>query len=268
MAPCTGFSLCHVSGGGEKEIHAVKLTGGKQANERTLAELFDGKCKADCQHLPGVQSYVLYAFYEGSNAPQARKPLSYSTEEGFQYKGLATEGPHKEGQTMQGMRLTEAIVQGTFRTLNAIMTTAMEQNRELASELRVTRAENREMFSVMKDMIMQSTELAHEKRMKELEFERGSQERATLMRYLPALANSLFGREVFPQGVADESMFEAIAEALTPAHVEKLLEMDLPPAVVGMVMQRVNKIKEAKERGKERVLALAKATNGKHELDP
>lgn len=257
IAPCVGLSLVHMQGQSEREIHAVKFAG-RQVSEISLAKLIEGKCKADCQNIPGVQQYCLYMFYEGSIEPQARFPLQYCTEEGFAYKGLGTEGPTKEGQIMQGMRLTEAIVQGTFRTLTQILTTSAQQNEQLANELRVERGESREMFLMLRDMLKQQVELEHEKRMAEMKMQQGLADRQALMRLAPALINTIVGKEVFPHGMADESIIEAVAEKLTPADMEKLMSLDLPPLVMGPILSRIADIREKSEKDKERLALVVK----------
>ena len=114
--PCTALSLVHVTGtsGGPfyEEIHTVKI-GSKAYDPHALDKMFMHKAQSYAQELTGVQSFCLFAFYNNLSEPGAKHPLRISGE--LDFGGLATEGPTESGKTSQNMRLTEAIVQGSFR---------------------------------------------------------------------------------------------------------------------------------------------------------
>jgi hypothetical protein len=107
--------------------------------------------------------------------------------------------------------------------------------------------ENRDAFAIVKEMLMKQSLDDHKLRKERLEYERSTKERAKWMTFLPALVNSLAGREIFPQGTADTALVESIADALPPEAMGQIAAM-LPPEVMGVIAGRLTEIVERKNR--------------------
>jgi len=241
--PCTALSLVHVTGtsGGPfyEEIHTVKV-GAKAYDPQALDKMFSHKAQSYAQELPGVQSFCLFAFYNNASEPGSKHPFRVSGE--LDFGGLATEGPTESGKTSQNMRLTEAIVQGSYRqnsmTFDMIIRSMDVMTRQNASLIN----QNHEAFELVKNLMMEKAREDHEYRLKE----KNRQMIAQFVSFLPPLANSLLGEEVFPQSHADSKLLDAIADNVQEDQIRKLAEA-VPAKVWPMLAGR---LKEALERKK------------------
>lgn len=234
--PISMFSLVHMVGQGEREIHTTRL-GSKQWTARDLAALFRHKAENYCQEIPGVQSFCLLAFYEQDEA-EARHPFMVSGDTDLH--GLSTEGPDEKGIRMQGMRHVEAITQLNHRSIHHVLDTMAKMNENLMRENLEVRKENREGFAIMKDLIAAQALNKHEYRMKEMEFERSSSERKKWLDFAPSLINTILGSEVFPQSTEDSALLEAIADSLSEDDLIKLTSV-LKPEILGPISARFEK---------------------------
>jgi hypothetical protein len=250
---CTTMSLVHKQGVADLEVHSVRF-GAKNTDPKALADLFQAKADAYSQDLTGVQTFNLLAFYGNRTSPEARHPFLVTSQ--TDYQGLATEPPDERGKTMQGMRLTEAIVQGTFRQTSVVFQATQMMIENLLKQNTVLMAENREYFEITKNALVEQAKREHSFEMSRLEYERSSGERRKWLSMLPALANTIFGREVFPQNTADTALLEAAVDNLTAEQAQKLAA-SLPPEIVGPLMQRLAQIHEKKELEAERARVAA-----------
>lgn len=261
-APCSGYSLVHRPS--DKELHAVTLGGSPGRSDAELASLFLGAAQSYAEGISGVQSFELLAFY-GGNEPEAFKPFQISGR--TEFDGMATEGPDKVGVTAQGMRLTEMLVQGSFRAIEQVHRASRDMMQDMGSENRELRQENRDLFRVVKDMLVEQAKQNHERQMEEARYQRASEERATLMRMAPALVNSIVGKDVFPQSTADTALITAAVEHLSPEQLQ-LLSGVLPPEVWGPLATRMQQILEEKQKNMLRTKELAKFAEPTEADDP
>jgi hypothetical protein len=234
------MTLVHMVGQQQREIHSTKFSAGKSWTAKDLSDMFRSKAEVFCQDLSGVHTFNLIAFYGGRNSPEAFYPFvvnSTADPSGM----LATEQPTHEGRTMQSMRQSEMVFQQTYRRQqqqDEYTLRLLEIQNRMLSE---TMGENRDMFNVMKEMMMTSVQNQHKLRMEELEYDRSSAERRKMLGFIPPLVNTMLGREVFPQSTEDTALVEAVAESLDETAVIKLAE-HLPPTIVGPLMARVEKV--------------------------
>jgi hypothetical protein len=84
------------------------------------------------------------------------------------------------------------------------------------------RRENREGFTLVKELLAAQALNRHEFKMKELEFERSTEERKKWLDFAPSLVNTILGSEVFPQSTEDTSLLESIADSLSEEDLMKL----------------------------------------------
>ena len=105
----------------------------------------------------------------------------------------------------------------------------------------------------------------HERAMQEHRYARETAEREAMLRLLPSLANTITGREVFPQSTADTDLLEKIALSVPPEYVQAITGQ-LPPALAGVLMQRFAKVYEDREKALK-VKASLPITTSEKDLD-
>lgn len=255
---CTAISLVHMPG--EKEIHTVKF-GAKPRDPKELASLFRGKAESYAAEITGVQTFNLLAFYDQRSEPQARKPILVKGHD--EYDGMVTEGPDAKGQTMQGMRHLEVVMQmglrhtsnlleGSSKTIDALL----RQNQQLMQE-------NRDSFDIVKQLMIKQIEGDHTRRMESLAYERASAERAKWLGMAPGLVNTLFGKEIFPQNTADSALIEGMLESLEnlPDHAINVLASNVKPEVWGPLADRLTQRMRTRRLKREETEAITQ-TNG------
>jgi hypothetical protein len=253
----TLMSLMHFQGAAQIEVHSKQFVSGTNYESAQVAAMFQGKAETDAQNLIGMQSYVILAFYGGRKSAEARFPLLIDGEGGVKFNGLSTEGPTATGSLQQGMRLTESIVKGVFGMLSNIQHYQQQFMSEMAHENRQLRQENRDAWSVMKEIMMDQTKLQHEQRIKEMEIRAGLELKQTLMKAAPILTNQLLGKEVFPQSAEDTAFIEMLAEKLDPEQAKTLLPLlGLSPTAQGALFNRLARYHKEKREGEERVQAI------------
>jgi hypothetical protein len=240
--PCSAFRLVHMVGSGEREVHIPRL-GSKQWLARDLAQLFRHKAESFCQEIAGVQTFCLLAYYE-KDEPEARHPFLINGDNDLH--GLSTEGPDEKGLRMQGMRHLEALTQLNHRSIAHAIDTLANLNQSLMRENLEVRRENREGFTLVKELLAAQALNRHEFKMKELEFERSTEERKKWLDFAPSLVNTILGSEVFPQSTEDTSLLESIADSLSEEDLMKLSSV-LKPEVLGPIAARFEKHFKAKK---------------------
>lgn len=243
---CTVLTLVHMEGRTEKEIHTVKF--GSQSWEPVkLAKLFRGKAEVFSQDLTGPQQFRLHAFYE-QEEPEATFP--FLTEGQLDFGDGLTEGPTEKGLTSQGMRHTEAMVQLAFKHTANLIAASSEMIKELGETNRLLVTENRDALEGIKQLIIEKVTDEHARRLELVKETRKTEERKKLITFIPALTNTILGREVFPQNTADTALVETIAESLTEDDIGKLSEV-IRPEMMGPLFERFSKYLEKKRKANE-----------------
>lgn len=261
----TMLSLMHAKGIGESEIHTVKLGTGKKWTAIDLGKLFKGKAENYSQELSGVQTFFLLAFYGNRNEPQGRKPFRVNGQTDILESLGGTEGPTNTGITQQAMRHTEVMVQQAskamamaFEAQQSMLSTLSSSNKQLQSEIR-------DASEILMKLMLERGSQQHEHRVKELTYERESQERRNLLQLAPSLINTITGREVFPQETTDTALLNQIAEKLTPESITQLVNSGIiPPNLLGLLSARMEKYLVEKAKKEENENKLVK--NGVNEL--
>jgi hypothetical protein len=101
--------------------------------------------------------------------------------------------------------------------------------------------------------------------MKELEFERGSEERARIMKALPPLVNKVLGKEVFPQSMVDTSLLEGLLESADEEQIQRIFNAVMPvlkPEQAAFLMSRFADIQESMNARKQAAAKQAAHANG------
>lgn len=253
---CSGLGLVHRVGVATQEIHSVEI-GSRKWDARELAVLFKGKAENYAAELVGVQTFNLLAFYGGSKEPEAIKPF---IENGVtDFNGLATEGPTKDGLLQQLMRHTEAERQIGAKQVQGLIEMTMTLANVVVKENLALRQESRENFDMIKTLVMGQVENREAARLKELQFQRESAERAKWLSFAPAVVNRVFGRDVLPESLEDTALIEGLAERLTEEDFAKLARSGISPEVMGPFAARMAGLLEKKRKAHEQARA---AMNG------
>lgn len=243
--------LSHDPGFGTgKEVDNVVFGGDKQWDPIELEKRFLGKCENYCGNTTGRHAFKLDAIYDSSASPRNTLNFHYDVlaDEG---RGIGLEPPTKDGIVQQCMRHTEVMFKqasDSITSLTNTMTRMMEMMNDRANHAEL---ENRDAWNIIRDMGNRLMDKRQEHRLEELRFQRNSQTMSTWMRFGPALINQILGKEVFPQGIADTAMVEAIAENLDEEAIT-VLSQKLKPELWGVFANRITNVLENKKAEIER----------------
>jgi hypothetical protein len=252
---CRQLSLVHVIGsvGGNffDELDCVKLSPHTSNEPAAIAARFRHKAQTFAQDLVGVQTFCVLAFYGETNEPGAKHPFTTSGQ--LDFNGLATEGPTEAGQKQQNMRLTEAIVQGSFRQ-NATTFDMMIRMFDTMTRVNAKLVEqNNDAFEMLKEVSMARMTDNND-------FQLKMHDRKMIGKMIemaPALVNNMAGHDIFPENTADSALLEAIADELTPEKIMALQQI-IPPKLWPLMANRFKNILAKRVE--------ATPTNGKTEV--
>jgi hypothetical protein len=254
---CVGFSLHHVNGSVEKEIHGMSVAG-KTFNDsqvKQLAEMLEGLAQTDAQSLPGLQRYIVYALYDGFSAPKARYPFAVNGHISNRPGDFSTEPATPEGRLTQRMRHDEAysqlLIMGTGQLVQAQANLIRLQGDRLDQTMR----ENRDMLEHTVQMLMEQATQNREHDLKVLAFERNTKMLQGMAKVAPAMLNTITGKEVVPQSTVDTQILETIADVLDENTLAQLAPVlaKVPPEMQGVLFSRLEQITKKKEAEKQRV---------------
>jgi hypothetical protein len=252
---CTAIALMHiVAGQQEKEIHTQKL-GTTAWNPKELADMFRMKAENHAGEIPGMQTFNLLVFYENRGEPQARRPFSvYGGHPGVDGAQLMTEAPTPQGLMQQMMRHNEAHMQIALRHTAVMVEQSATMMARMATMNERLMTENNEAYTIIRELMVTRDQAQGDNRMKELEYSRKTKEREMLGKYLPALANQLTGRELFPQSTSDTALIETMAEAVSEMSEEQMMELaaKIPSNIWAPLAARFTKA--IKEKNREAVV--------------
>jgi hypothetical protein len=244
--PLRALQLVHKIGSTDEEV-CTKRVG--NMTDKDLADMFQAKAETNAQDLSGMQMYGLLAMYGENGTPSGRLPFAVRGKLDYSEEGNATEEPNERGKTQQGMRLLEIICQQAFgerKQLMQWMSNITEQTQRHNIELQ---RENREAFGIMKEVMFTEAKRQADNKLQLLAFERETAERQKWLKLLPAIANNVLGREIFPQGTEDTVLVESVIEKLDPSGDEfHKLAAVLPAEIMAPLAQRAQRYwKEQRE---------------------
>jgi len=254
---CTMISLVHMIGMQEKEIHTTKFGGGKAWTANDLGAMFHQKASAYCQDIPGIQTFQLIAFYGDRTTPQAFQPFTISVNRDA--NGLTTESPTEQGRLQMSMRNEQRVLDQVYRRQQTMDEHSIRLISQQTNIIQSLLSENRDAFNIVKDMLMAKALDEHNRTMDQLKFERQTIERKKMMGWVPALANTILGREIFPQSTADTSLVESIADSLNEDDIGRLAA-SLKPELWGPLAARMHAYMQKKNKEEADVKALSAMT--------
>lgn len=261
---CTMLALVHMVGIQQKEIHTTKFSGGRSWTEQDLATMFRGKAETYAQDIPGVQSFQLLAFYGERSSAEAFFPFIINIATDF--GGLSTEAPTDTGRLQQIMRREEMLIGQVYRRQQVMDDFTIRMMAQMGNTIETLTRENRDAFDIVKEMLMTRALDDHNRKMQQLQFERDSGERKKWMSWVPALANTILGREIFPQSTADTSLVESIADALTEQDIVKLAG-SMKPELWGPLAARMQSYMQKKNEEERNLKQLSEMSSSDPEAD-
>jgi hypothetical protein len=253
--PCTAMALEHMVGTTPQPICSRRF-GSQPVDPRDLALYFQDAAETHSQDMPGVQTYRLLAFYNNSSQASTFQPFTVAGKQDFD--GLMTEAPDGKGLTAQAMRHTEVMTQTALRTVTALQEATVQTMQVIAGQNAKLIEENHALLMGFRNMLLDQTNVAHEHQMQALQYQRNSKIQEKVVGYVPAIVNTLTGREVFPQSTADTALIETIANSISTEQAEQLATI-LPPELLGPVMARMGQILKEKRLGDEEQRRLVAA---------
>jgi hypothetical protein len=262
--------LVHYSANGsETPLHALtSKLGPDKWNAERVAEVMDQVASRYARGLPGVQQFALVGTYGTNGRPKTSIPFQRAGSSHLGPAGIGTEGPSELGRTAQAQRWGEAIVTDVFRSLGGLHGSQQSAIESRDRRIRELEGENRELFLALRQELERTVQLAHERRLKELEFIRTTEERRRLIQIMPALANAMTGKEIFPTSTEDSALIETLCANVSEKEIQMFASMlgQKSPELSGLMMARFNAIQQKKLEEQEELRRLAaEATGGTFE---
>lgn len=256
--PCSHIALVHLAGGmglgaSQKEIAVVKFTNGRVWKNDELGKMFQKRAENFSQDSTSVQYFALLAFY-GEDIEKNTHPFVVNVNAAN--SGFFGEGADDKGERQQAMRHKELVFQQMFSQQQHLNNHYERALKNSSDEIAETKRENRDMFTIMKEMILEKSTNDHENAMKQLAYQRTTDQTNKLIKLIPPLANTITGRNVFPQETADSAILNMIAEAMDEGGLEKLMSSGIVrPEMMGPLVHRLQQHLQQKREDAE---ALAK----------
>lgn len=257
---CTGFTLVHMRGGQEVELKTIRI-GAKQWEPKDLAELFESTAATFAGGVPGTQQFQVMAFYDDNERPQSFYPFRKTCDP--EHEGIVTEPPTPAGQATMLMRHLEAKERMTTQYTISMFSILERMNKMQADRIERLEKEQFDAVDLAKEMILRHASENHTREMELLKAKQSASDREKVVALLPAVANKVFGKEVFPQSVADSALFENLAGSLTEKQVQQLSQV-LTPEQWGLIAARLVDVLD-KKAAREKAEADAKSKNGKRD---
>jgi hypothetical protein len=236
--PCSALQLCHKRGYSDTEIHSVTIAPGMGRTPKDLANLFLGKAQTHCQDFRGSQEYILKAYY-GSNEPKAHQPIRINPPPKEGEDGMQAEEPTAEGGLVQIMRQQATMFGEVLKHQRVLNDQQGAFTTYIGQQLLKAQEENAQLHELVYRAIQDKINLDHDKRMKEMEFQRSTEERKLFAKAIPGLLNKVTGQEVFPQSTVDTQIIETMAEKITPEQLVMIEQMGMfPPEFMAVLKTR------------------------------
>lgn len=256
------FSIVHQRGDRQQEVYTAPAIPDKgNVDERELATVLYNKAESYCQALPGVHTFVVLCFWK---TPEPGASHAIVIKGKLDYEG-ATEEPNEQGERMQRMRHRETNhLYGMQRQqqLDAYSLAIIDRLGSLLRdsgdrELRARRNES-EMFEVTRQILLDRIKENNEHELAKLKLQSQMAERKRLLEMAPPLANTILGREVFPQEYADKKLIDQIADSLPADALQKIAALGIfPPELVAVLATRFEKRIDELEQEKKNAEKLA-----------
>jgi len=266
---CTQLVLLYKkSEGGTREVKTVRL-GGKTWDADELAKTIQGWAETYAQDFGGISHFEIQAHY-GSPDNQSHHTITVADGEIVQGGRGRTvrENPDSTGLVAQAMRHTERTMEMMTAMVQHHAAVTLQREQWMSAEMQRLREETNDAYTIVREVLMGKRKEEHEMEMQRIQIMKGLETQRKLMELIPALANTVAGKEIFPQSVADTALIEAIATKVPPEMIQQLASAGVIPAeVMGPLMARFNDVLRKKQAEVEALKKLPPAAevNGKSE---
>lgn len=246
---CFALAAVHYkSDGSMEEIDRVNLAGGMSAKE--VADRFDIRVFNHIHDLMGVQSCAFLAFYDGNEEPKAKFQFTKNGKMEAPAPGVS-EAATPTGLIQMFMRHLEVkedmylkVQQATFAGLAQLAALSNDRVAALAEENTSLRNELADGYVIIKNQALDmatANDASLNQQMAVAKEQKSTLLYNTFLKWLPALANTLAQRKVFPESTEDTAIVEGLLSAMGPSSIDMLQHM-LPPHVFGLVAARAKEI--------------------------
>lgn len=260
ISKCTAFSLVHLQGIQQIELKTLKI-GSRQYDAKELASMFESACDTYAGGVPGVQQFLILAFFDGNEKPSAQYPIRKAGEQDT--FGLGTEAPTTQGLTQQLMRHNEALTRISASHSDSLMSRAIDIIGKQQSRIDRLEKEQLDTIELAKELVMQQASNEHGRVVEIFKMKQSAEDRKRMFQLAPAVINRITNREIFPQATADTALFEHLAESLNAEQIKKLAGI-LTPEQWGFVADRLVQVLEKKEKDEKETKQLEDGSgNGK-----
>lgn len=241
------------------EVDGRVFEQGKAWSPKEEASRILGKCAVYAQGLRGVQTFKLFAFY-GQAEPTAFHHVTVSGKSGEMGE---TEDASPRGALAQAMRQGDGVVNRAFGMFDRLWQVNEHLLTKYETERNYYHQQFREAEGVIIGMVREKIAESHSQRMKEMEFERSTNERNKFIAFLPAMIRHITGgKEVIPDGLADSSILETAAEVIRKMPDDQKTETmtklaGVSPELAMVLGARLTAIIERQNRDEEAIRLLS-----------
>jgi hypothetical protein len=150
------------------------------------------------------------------------------------------------------MRHNETVMANNTSLVQGVISQWMQERREMLEEIRNSRNEVNDAYGIVRESMMRENQQQHELRMKELEFQRTSEERAMMVKMAPGLLNAYTGKEVVPNEIGDTALVDALAEQISPEQIAQLVQVGvIKQEMAAILTMRIAQVRDKKAKEAE-----------------
>jgi hypothetical protein len=263
----TQLALMHCRDGSDPRPVCVYPVNGKKSTD--LADLFERRARGIAQDLgglgSGVHMFELWAFYGNKDRPTTFHPIVIRSK--MPRDGNGSEGPAGHGPDAMRMRQTEAVFSQAYNKQAHLDATQATLITWLGNSLMNALAENGKLARDAIEALARERDKSHEHAMSQIAAIKSVALQDKLIGFAPALVNTAFGKEVFPQGVADTALLKTLVLGMAeknPALLDMFTSaMKDDPVIGGAITARITEIiKEQNDESDRREAAIASIPKG------
>jgi hypothetical protein len=229
--------------GAPREVKTIQLKG-KTFEIAGLSKTIQGVCETFAQDFPGLSQFEIQVHYGVGDAPAVHTITVMEGEMLQNGRGRTVkESNDAGGLVSQAMRHTEKMAEMLVGMISQGAVTSLQREQAAFASAEKLRAEVNDAYAIVREVLLSRNKEQHDMRMEELKFAKSLDERKRIMELMPALANTVSGREIFPQSVADTKLIEALATKVPPELLQQLASAGIvSPDVMGPLMARFEEV--------------------------
>jgi len=210
--------------GGRDEVQSLRLEG-KTWSAETIANTLQGKAETHVQDSGGMHRFTVEAFYDGKGTAQSSH--SFTVIDGEVHAGGSARTVHEQptstGLTAQSMKHTQEAWTLVRQSTEGALVRADQRESRHMERIQKLEAELNDAYVIIREMIFKDNQAQHQMRMEQLRYERDTSMQLAIVKNLPALANGLSGKEIFPQNLVDSTIMRKVAEKASDEMIQMMI---------------------------------------------